>query len=124
MGEALYAHMDQAGGFAAAGWYKLQPKALKPFRQKIINDAAGFDSVREAFTKAGRWLADNDTLNSMPRGFEDHSDHRHADVIKLKSPVLFESLPNSAFPSGEVAHRLETLARDAMPLLTFFRSAS
>jgi len=123
MGGVIYVSMDQAGGLAAAGWYKLPPKALKPLRQKIIEDETGFDRVRDALSKAGRVISANDTLSSMPRGFEAFGDHRHADIIKLKMLVLSENLPKSAFLKGDVVGRIEALARDAMPLLQFFRPA-
>ncbi|MEL6622095.1 MAG: TIGR02453 family protein [Pseudomonadota bacterium] len=123
MGGVLYVHMDRAGGLAAAGWYKLSPKMLKPMRQKMISDADEFDRVRAALSASGRTLSDHDTLSSMPRGFEAHSDHRHAEFVRLKSLILSENLPKSAFTSGDVIDRLEKLANDAMPLLRFFKSA-
>lgn len=118
-GGLLYVHMDRTGGFAGTGWHKLAPKALRPFRSAMIEDAEAFDAVRASLSKAGRVLAKGDSLTAMPRGFEDHDDHRHADAIRLKSLLLSEDLPKVAFISGDVVDRVETLARDAMPFLAW-----
>ena len=123
-GGLLYVHMDRTGGFAGTGWHKLPPEALKPFRQAMIDDPDRFAGVRDALDGKGRALSDDDSLTAMPRGFEDHDDHRHADAIRLKSLILSEDLPKVAFTSGDVADRVEALARDAMPFLAWGRSVS
>jgi uncharacterized protein (TIGR02453 family) len=123
-GGLLYVHMDRTGGFAGTGWHKLAPKALKPFRQAMIEDAEGFDAVHGALSKAGRTLRDEDSLTAMPRGFEDHAEHRHADAIRLKSLLIAEDLPKVAFTSGDVADRVVALTRDAMSFLAWGRGVS
>jgi uncharacterized protein (TIGR02453 family) len=122
-GGLLYLHMDRRGGFAGVGWYRLGPKALGPFRDAMIDDADGFDAMRAALSKTGRALRDDDSLTAMPRGYADHAEHRHADAIRLKSLLVAEDLPKVAFTSGSVAERVAAIAKDALPLLTWGRSA-
>ena len=123
-GGVLYVHMDANGGFTGTGWHMLPPKALKPFRQTMVDEADAFDKVRKALADAGRGFADDHSLKSMPRGFEDYDDHRHADAIKLKSLLVSEPLPKVAFASGDVVDRVEKMARDAMPFLAWGREVS
>lgn len=120
-GGLLYVHMDRTGGFAGTGWHNLAPKALKPFREAMVEEPERFDTVRSALSKADRAFATDNSLTAMPRGFEEHDDHRHADAIRLKSLLVSEELPKSAFTSGDVVDRVERLARDAMPFLAWGR---
>jgi uncharacterized protein (TIGR02453 family) len=119
----VYLHLDAEGGFAAAGYYNLSPKQLGPMRDAIMERAEAFDAVRAALTEAGRDLDRSMALTAMPKGFADQAEHRHADVLKLKSLMVREDLPKVAWTSGDVADRVERLARDAMPLMTFAKPA-
>ncbi|MEL6562954.1 MAG: TIGR02453 family protein [Pseudomonadota bacterium] len=123
-GGVLYFHMDANGGFTGTGWHMLPPKALKPFRRAMVDQAETFDKVRKALSDSGRGFADDNSLKSMPRGFEDFDDHRHADAIKLKSLLVSEPLPKIAFTSSDVVDRVEKMARDAMPFLVWGREVS
>lgn len=123
-GGLLYIHMDATGGFTAAGWHNLAPKALKPFRDAMVTDAEAFDKVRKALADANRKLDDDNSLTAMPRGFAEYDNHRHADAIRLKSLMISEGLPKVAFTSGDVVQRAEALARDAMPFLAWGRRVS
>ena len=121
-GGLLYLQMDRTGGFAGTGWHKLDPKALGPFRDAMIADAERFDGVRDALSKSGRTLENGESLTAMPRGYADHEGHRHSDALRLKSLLVAEDLPKMAFTSGDVAGRIEALAREAAPLLSWGRS--
>lgn len=123
-GGLLYVHMDANGGFTGTGWHNLAPKALKPFRAAMVEDAEGFDKVRKSLSDADRQFANDNSLTAMPRGFEDYDDHRHAEAIKLKSILISEDLPKVAFTSGDVVERVEKLARDAMLFLSWGRTVS
>ncbi len=123
-GGLLYVQMDRTGGFAGAGWHKLSPSALGPFRDAMIEDADNFNEVRSSLSRASRRLRDEDSLTAMPRGYADQADHRHADVIRLKSLLIAEDLPKIAFISGDVAGRIAALAQDGMPLLIWGRAVA
>ncbi|MEL6608035.1 MAG: TIGR02453 family protein [Pseudomonadota bacterium] len=120
MGGIVYVHMDAGGGFAGTGWHNLQAKQLAPMRDKIVEKAEHFDDVLAALDEAGLALDTDNSLSSMPRGYTEHEDHRHAEKIKLKSFLIRMDLPKVAWTSGDVVDRVEGLARGAMPLLRFF----
>ena len=123
-GGLLYVHMDATGGFTGTGLHILAPKPLKPSLQAIVEDAAAFVKVRDALAGADRNLADDNRLTSMPRGFEEHGDHRHADAVQLKSLLFSQELPKVAFTSGDVVNRVAKMARDAMQFLVWGREVT
>ncbi|APE26904.1 DUF2461 domain-containing protein [Aurantiacibacter gangjinensis] len=120
-GGLLYVQMGRDGGFCGAGWYKLDAGELKPFRKAMVKDAEAFDDVLAGLEKADRSLTSEESLTAMPRGFEEHSEHRHADHLKLKSLLVSEDLPKTAFNRGESIDRIADLASDAMPFLKWGR---
>ncbi|MEM6914704.1 MAG: DUF2461 domain-containing protein [Pseudomonadota bacterium] len=119
----VYMHLEVGGGFAVAGFYNLSPKQLGPMRDAMVERADTFDKVLEALQSQGRDLDRSMSLSSMPKGFTEHSDHRHAEAIKLKSLMVRQDIPKQAWLSGDVIDHVEALARDAIPLLTFAEPA-
>lgn len=119
----LYLQLGARGGLAVAGFYNLSPKQLGPMRDAMIARADAFDDVLRALQASGRDLDWSMALTSMPKGFAEHAEHRHADVIKLKSLMVRQDLDRAAWLSGDVIDHVEALARDAMPLLTFAEPA-
>lgn len=119
----VYVHFEAKGGFAMAGFYNLSPKQLGPMRDAMVERADTFDRVLAALHEKGRDLVRSMSLSSMPRGFTEHAEHRHADVIKLKSLMVRHDIPKEVWISGDVIDHVEALARDAMPLLTFAEPA-
>ncbi len=123
-GGLLYVQMDRTGGFAATGWHQLDATALGPFRDAMVSDADGFAAVRDGLSRTGRALSGENSLTTMPRGYAEHDDHRHADAIRLKSLIVAEDLPKVAFTSGDAGGRVADLVRDAMPFLAWGRHAA
>lgn len=119
MAGIVYLHLEADGGFAVAGFYNLSPKQLAPMRDDMIARADKFDKVLQALEASGRKLDRSMSLSSMPNGFTEHVDHRHAEFIKLRSLMVREDLPKDLWLSGDVIDRIEALARDCMPLLRF-----
>jgi uncharacterized protein (DUF2461 family) len=85
----------------------------------MVETPEGFDLVKESLAKAGRDLDRTDSLTSMPKGFSQHSEHRHAAEIRLKSLMVRQPLPMESWLADDVADHVEKLARDAAPLLAF-----
>jgi len=119
----VYVHLDATGGFTAAGFYNLTSKQLGPMRDAMVDRADAFDKVLNALHATGRDLDRSMSLSSMPKGFAEHAEHRHANVIKLKSLMVRQDIPKKDWLSGDVIDHVEALARDCMPLLTFAEPA-
>ena len=115
----VYLHLQTGGGFTAAGYYNLSPKQLIPIRDAIVERAERFAEVLAELAQSGRSLDDDKMLSSMPRGYAQHTEHRHAKHIRRKSLLIQQPLTEDDWISGDVIDHVERLARDAMPLLTF-----
>jgi uncharacterized protein (TIGR02453 family) len=118
-GGLVYLHLDNSGGFAVAGFYNLSPAQLGPIRNAMVEQPEAFDQVKDLLAKAGRDFDRTDSLVSMPKGFSEQSEHRHAAEIRLKSLMVCQPLPKESWLSGDVVNQVEKLARDAAPLLAF-----
>ena len=118
----LYPTIDAAGGFAAVGWHGLSPTTLRPWRMSMVERRGDWDALLRTLSEVDRTLVRADALSAMPRGFEPHAGHPHAEIIRLKSLIVREDLPKAAWTTGDVADRIERLARDVMPLLAFGKS--
>lgn len=115
----VYLHLDAAGGFAAAGFYRLSPAALGPLRDAIVADPDAFRAVLDALDKAGLALSDEDSLTAMPRGYGQHAAAWFAPYLRLTSFIVRRPLTPADWTGGAVVDRVATLAAAAAPLLSF-----
>ena len=115
----LYLHFASDGGFVASGFYGLSPKQLAPMRQAMVDRADAFSDVLAHLANAKRELSTAQTLSSMPRGFSEHAQHQHADMIKLKSLIVTEDLTPAIWTTGDVIDHAQAMAVDTVPLLKF-----
>jgi uncharacterized protein (TIGR02453 family) len=118
-----YLHMDARGGFIASGFYNLEPKALAPIRDRIVERPAEFEDAVEAITAAGFELSRDDVLSGMPQGYAQHADAPFADYLKLKSLTVCSLLSKSAWMSGDVVDRAVKMTEAAAALIAFGRAA-
>lgn len=120
----LYVHLDRSGGMIACGFYKLKAGELAPIRDSILEEPEGFAQVLQDLDDAGLSLSAEDTLSSMPRGYEDYDQHDYADYLKLKSFIAQTPLPKSAWLEGDMVDRLVQYAKGCASLLEFGRAAT
>ena len=113
----LYIQAGAEGGFAAAGFYQLDPAGLGAFRDEIVESAARWAATAASLAKAGLNLRRDDALTLMPRGYE--SGTAHADDLKLKSFIVLHPLTVAELGHGGLAEQLAEFARGALPLLEF-----
>jgi uncharacterized protein (TIGR02453 family) len=115
----MYLHLDSTGGFLAIGFYGLSPKQLGPIRQAILDRDDAFAALLNHLHAKGRDLDRDMSLTSMPKGFAEFAEHRHAAYLKLKSFIVKDSLTPNDWISGDVIDRAQALALDCAPLLRF-----
>jgi len=120
-GGLVYVQLDKTGGFCAAGYHNLDAKRLKPIRQKIIDKPKDFAAVLDHLKKHKMALEMDNSLSAMPRGFEEHADHDYADYLKLKSFIIMQKIPKTAWKNGDVVDRVINIAKAGWPLIKFGR---
>ncbi|CTQ49846.1 TIGR02453 family protein [Jannaschia donghaensis] len=119
-GPVFYLQFASGGGMMFCGFHALDTASLNPMRRRIVERADSFDDALVVLGDAGFSLTREDQLSTMPSGFEAEKDHRHADILKLKTLGVRQVLPRTAWTSGDVVGRAETMAKATMPLLAFF----
>ncbi|MEO1147674.1 MAG: DUF2461 domain-containing protein [Cyanobacteria bacterium J06638_22] len=120
----LYVQLDRTGGMIACGFYKLKAGELAPIRDSILEEPDAFAQVLQDLNDAGLSLSDEDTLSSMPRGYEDYDQHDYADYLKLKSFIAQTPLSKSAWLEADMVDRLVQYAKGCASLLEFGRAAT
>ncbi|MEL6951277.1 MAG: DUF2461 domain-containing protein [Pseudomonadota bacterium] len=118
-GPLVYVHLATSGSFAAAGFYQLGSKELASFRQRIVDESGTVDNLLVHLDGTGLAIEQGEALKRMPRGLEAHADHRHADLLRLKSYIVRRPLAQADWRSGTVVDTVVSLAEQAEPLLRF-----
>jgi len=115
----IYLQVAKDGGFTAAGRYKLNVKALEPIREDIIQREKAFDEVLKDLKQAGLSFLEEGKLKSMPRGFTEYQQHRHAEYLKLTSLIVRRDLPKRTWLTTDIADELVKVAEQTRSLLEF-----
>lgn len=114
-----YLQLDSSGGFVAAGYYRLSPKALVPIRDTIVDHPDEFKSMLTALRQAKLQLSTDDSLSAMPRGYADHAEAHCAPWLKLQSFIVQRQLTKKAWTSGSVLDEVVAFTTAAAPLIHF-----
>lgn len=122
-GKIAYVQLSSSGGMATGGMWKPKAAQLAPVRQRIIDDADQFDEVLAGIAERGLELDSSDSVKTMPRGFGDYGDHRHAAVLRMKSLLLTLDIPKSAFLDDTAAERVAEHVMAMAPLNEFIAKA-
>lgn len=113
----LYVHIDPAGSFTAAGFYRPEPPVLAALRAAIADDPAGFAAVEAALAAKGLAIeADGEALKRAPRGFEAVAEPA-ATAIRRKSHLLRQPIPPELRASPALVAFIAEFAAEAAPLL-------
>jgi uncharacterized protein (TIGR02453 family) len=118
-----YLHLEDGGGFVACGYYQLTPTRLIAIRDRIIEDAEDFDLVLDGLAGRGRTLSDEDSLRSMPRGYDHYARHRHAGHLRRRSFMVSQNLTRQDWLSGDLVGKAATVIADGAALAAFIRQA-
>jgi uncharacterized protein (TIGR02453 family) len=118
----LYFHLDPAGSFTAAGFYRPEAPALHRLRSKLAADPAGWSKLTKSLAAKNLTLDTGDALAKPPRGF-DPPNQAIADALKLKSWIVQRPLAQSEMQDRRLLDHLADFALAAAPLLKYGWSA-
>jgi len=119
----IYVHLDTEGGFLASGFYQLENVRLNQLRQHIINETKKFTSIVKKVNKAGYEFSDKEKLKRMPRGFEGHDSHQHAELLKMKSLVMQAKQTKKVWLDGTIIDAVFKMNKATTDLTLFGLSA-
>jgi uncharacterized protein (TIGR02453 family) len=115
----LYIHIDPAGCFTAAGFYMPEAPALAAVRKAILAHPNKAKALLARLDKGGLEFGAFDQLTRVPRGFEDLKGGPLDGMIRMKSFVVEEKLPDKLVKSPKLAEKIIDFAERAKPLLDF-----
>jgi uncharacterized protein (TIGR02453 family) len=115
----LYIHIDPIGCFTAAGFYMPEPAALAALRRQVLAQPAKARALLGKLEKGGLALGDFDQLTRVPKGFEALKDGPLDGMIRMKSLVVEEKLPDKLVGSAKLTEAIIGFAERAKPLLDF-----
>ncbi|WP_435008523.1 DUF2461 domain-containing protein [Tundrisphaera lichenicola] len=118
----LYIHVEPAGSFLAAGFYRPEAPTLKLLREAVADDADRFLGVIEAVGKKGNALGMGEPLTRLPRGFEGQADSPVASYIRFRSFVVHHPLSDDDLERRDLPERIVRFAEEVLPFLDFFWS--
>ena len=119
----IYLQLDASGGMLACGFYQLKAAELAPLRDRMVEKPKEFSKVLKDLAAADLSLSEEDKLKTMPRGYEDYSEHEHVEYLKLKSLIAQTSLPKSAWLEGDIIDRIVDYGKGCASLLAFGSAA-
>ena len=115
----LYVHVDPAGCFAAAGFYRPEPDEIASIRRLIADRPQAYRDLVCLLEQDGLVLASPETLARLPRGFATIAEPDIAEAVRRKSHLVREPIPDEALGDPGLVKRLAAFARRAEPLLRF-----
>ena len=110
----VYLQLDAKQPFAAAGFWLPEKASLRRWRDSLAEDP---DTLLRFAKKMP--LDPHDTLQRMPRGYEQYAETEAAPLLKLKSFLVRSDLPQAELGSRAILKRLVRFAQQAEPLLRY-----
>lgn len=104
-GRIAYLELDAEGGCIGGGMHRPKAKDLAPVRHRIIGEPDAFQSVLDTLHRADCEFEHGDAVETMPRGFSDHSNHRYADIVRLKQLLAMRPIPKTAWIDDSAVDR-------------------
>lgn len=121
-GPEYYIHIEPEGqSFIAAGYWRPQKKHLDAIRQEVDYSAGKLIAA----LKQGGWSEDDlsteDKLIRPPAGYT--ANDPNIEVLKLKSFILYETLPDDLLTSHQALDRVTELCQRMLPFKYFLQDA-
>lgn len=115
----MYVQVGQDGGFAALGFYQLEPAGLGAFRDQIVYDPAAWRRLTAQLAKHGLELRREDSLTRLPRGYDTAAAQGLEDDLRLKSFILTMRLTKAELGKPSLVGHLADFAQNGCGLLEF-----
>ncbi len=115
----LYIHIAPEGSFVASGFHQPEREQLGALREAIYTEPEQFSAVLASLAKSKLTLSPENTLQRMPRGFEDAAGTPHEAALRLKSFVVSRPITPSRLGKPALVDDIVLFAQAALPLLRF-----
>jgi uncharacterized protein (TIGR02453 family) len=119
----FYIHLEPEHCFAATGFFQPGRDDLTALREDIVEDPKTILKAIAALQKRGHELDRKDSLKRLPRGFDATGDETLDELLRLKSFIVFQPLPDKLFTGPNLLPRLRDLAVETAPLRAFGNAA-
>ena len=121
-GPEYYIHIEPEGkSFIASGYWRPNKEHLAAIRQEVDYNGAAL----EAALREGGWsfgdLSTEDKLVRPPSGYS--ADDPNIEVLKLKSFILYEALPDELLMSAKGLDHVVAVCQRIHPFKTFLHDA-
>lgn len=122
-GPEYYLHIEPEGkSFIASGYWRPKKEHLDAIRQEIDYNGTGLlDALQN-----GGWSVDDlsaeDKLVRPPAGYT--ADHPHIEILKLKSFILYEAIPDDVLTSAKALDHIIAVCRRIYPFKEFLHEAT
>ena len=117
----LYIHVEPGGCFLASGYWQMDPKLLRRWRERLVSDPDGWLAIADQAASDDLDLGPGPTssLKRMPRGFSDYMDSPVADALRWKGATLTLQMDDDAVQSPALADRVVDFAKASLPFLAW-----
>lgn len=119
-GPLAYVELGPDGGRVGGGLHRPRASDLTPVRQRIFNEPEAFDDVLEALSSVDASIAIERQVKTMPRGFQDHRDHRHAEFVRSKDLLAMRPISVEAWLSGDAVGQVVEFVEQGLKSLYDF----
>ncbi|MFZ4548366.1 MAG: DUF2461 domain-containing protein [Bacteroidales bacterium] len=118
-----YFHFEPGESMLAGGVYQPQHDTLKLLRNEVYYHSTELKQIlyKPAFREKFGQLGDFDKMKKAPKDFP--SDFPDADLLKYRSYIVSQQIPDKMVVSGEYQNQVLQLVKDLQPFMVFLNRA-
>ncbi len=117
----LYVHLEPEACFIAAGIWLPPSEPLAAIRQAIMDDAVGWNRVRNNKKFVSQYKFDGESLKTAPRGIDPN--HPAIEDLRRKSFAGITPLNEKEFIQADICDKIMVTFENAKPLMKFLCDA-
>ena len=119
----LYLELAPDVGRVGGGLHQASAATLRPVREHIVDHPAEVDALLAELDGAGIAFDMTDQVKTMPRGFADHDDHPHVELLRCTQLIAMRPLPMTCWLDDTIVERIVDAAPAFASLYDFFDEA-